>query len=199
MRYEGHGWDPKGPASIHRTRAALDKDGAVIGYVFESKGFSRIDIGHQRKRPELQPRRQDQSDRLPATRGTAIDASQKLSLRPGCAEIVFVGDGMEKPMLSRALMPAFSGEVFFLSCSQHLRQLGIPAVIGQDEHHRVIRLAVARNWGIWRRLLPPMRPRLQPENDRRDAAPLGGSEQKAGDRRSGLGDAAIKVIAETLA
>jgi nicotinate dehydrogenase subunit B len=44
MRWEGHGWDPKGPASIHRARAALDKDGAVIGYVFDSKGFSRIDI-----------------------------------------------------------------------------------------------------------------------------------------------------------
>ena len=44
MRYEGHGWDPKGPASIHRARAALDKDGAVIGYAVESKGFSRIDI-----------------------------------------------------------------------------------------------------------------------------------------------------------
>src|SRR6516165_3496452 len=44
MRYEGHGWDPKGPASVHRARAALDKDGAVIGYVFESKGFSRVDI-----------------------------------------------------------------------------------------------------------------------------------------------------------
>jgi CO/xanthine dehydrogenase Mo-binding subunit len=44
MRYEGHGWDPKGPASIHRARAALDRDGGVIGYVFESKGFSRIDI-----------------------------------------------------------------------------------------------------------------------------------------------------------
>jgi len=44
MRYEGHGWDPKGPASIHRARAALDKDGAVIGYAFESKGFSRVDI-----------------------------------------------------------------------------------------------------------------------------------------------------------
>src|SRR5467141_255798 len=44
MRYEGHGWDPKGPASIHRVRAALDKDGSVIGYAFESKGFSRIDI-----------------------------------------------------------------------------------------------------------------------------------------------------------
>jgi hypothetical protein len=37
MRYEGHGWDPKGPASIHRARAALDKDGAVIGYMFESR------------------------------------------------------------------------------------------------------------------------------------------------------------------
>jgi nicotinate dehydrogenase subunit B len=44
MRYEGHGWDPKGPASIHHARAALDQGGAVIGYVFESKGFSRIDI-----------------------------------------------------------------------------------------------------------------------------------------------------------
>jgi len=44
MRYEGHGWDPKGPASIHHARAALDQDGAVVGYVFESKGFSRVDI-----------------------------------------------------------------------------------------------------------------------------------------------------------
>ena len=44
MRWEGHGWDAKGPASIHRARAALDKNGAVIGYVFESKGFSRIEI-----------------------------------------------------------------------------------------------------------------------------------------------------------
>jgi hypothetical protein len=39
-----HGRDPKGPASIHRVRAALDKDGALVGYVFESKGFSRVDI-----------------------------------------------------------------------------------------------------------------------------------------------------------
>jgi nicotinate dehydrogenase subunit B len=44
MRWEGHGWDPKGPASIHRARAALDQAAAVIGYAFESKGFSRIDI-----------------------------------------------------------------------------------------------------------------------------------------------------------
>jgi nicotinate dehydrogenase subunit B len=36
--------DPKSPASVHRACAALDKDGAVVGYLFESKGFSRVDI-----------------------------------------------------------------------------------------------------------------------------------------------------------
>jgi CO/xanthine dehydrogenase Mo-binding subunit len=44
MRYEGHGWDPKGPASIHRARAGLDAQGNVVAYRYESKGFSRIDI-----------------------------------------------------------------------------------------------------------------------------------------------------------
>ncbi len=44
MRYEGHGWDPKGPASIHRGRAGFDADGNIVAYKFESKGFSRIDI-----------------------------------------------------------------------------------------------------------------------------------------------------------
>ena len=43
MRYEGHGWDPKGPALIHRAGAAPEKDGAAIGYAFESKG-SRASI-----------------------------------------------------------------------------------------------------------------------------------------------------------
>jgi nicotinate dehydrogenase subunit B len=51
MRYEGHGWDPKGPASIHHARAALDPDGAVIGYAFESKGFARIDIDTNESNP----------------------------------------------------------------------------------------------------------------------------------------------------
>ena len=47
MRYERHGWGLKGLASIHRARPALDKDSAVIGYAFESKGFSRIYITHE--------------------------------------------------------------------------------------------------------------------------------------------------------
>ena len=44
MRFEGCGWHPKGPASIHRTRTALDQDGAVLGYAFGREGFSRVDI-----------------------------------------------------------------------------------------------------------------------------------------------------------
>jgi nicotinate dehydrogenase subunit B len=43
-RDQGTGWDPKGPASIHRARAAIDAAGNVIGYDFLSKGFSRIDV-----------------------------------------------------------------------------------------------------------------------------------------------------------
>jgi nicotinate dehydrogenase subunit B len=35
---------PQGAASIHRARAAFDQDDAVLGCVFEGKGFSRIDI-----------------------------------------------------------------------------------------------------------------------------------------------------------
>ena len=53
MRYEGHGWDPKGPASIHRARAALVRWSAISS----SKGFSRVDINSNESDPVLQPRR----------------------------------------------------------------------------------------------------------------------------------------------
>jgi CO/xanthine dehydrogenase Mo-binding subunit len=43
-REQGTGWDPKGPASIHRARAAIDAQGNVIAYEFHSKGFSRVDV-----------------------------------------------------------------------------------------------------------------------------------------------------------
>ena len=51
MREEGTGWDPKGPASIHRARAALDATGKVIGYEFTSKGFSRLDVNTNGGKP----------------------------------------------------------------------------------------------------------------------------------------------------
>jgi nicotinate dehydrogenase subunit B len=43
-REQATAWDPKGPASIHRARAAIDASGNVIAYEFTSKGFSRIDV-----------------------------------------------------------------------------------------------------------------------------------------------------------
>src|SRR3954464_8283512 len=44
MRDQGTGWDPKGPASIHTARAALDAQSNVIAYEFNSKAFSRVDV-----------------------------------------------------------------------------------------------------------------------------------------------------------
>src|SRR2546421_11492419 len=44
MRHDGIAWDPKGPACVHRARAALDASGQVIGYEFVARGFSRLGI-----------------------------------------------------------------------------------------------------------------------------------------------------------
>ena len=44
MRIDGTAWDPKGPASIHIAKAALDKNGDVVGFSFLSRGFSRVDV-----------------------------------------------------------------------------------------------------------------------------------------------------------
>jgi nicotinate dehydrogenase subunit B len=51
MRDEGHGWDPKNPASVHQVRAAVDKDGTVTAWHFESKGFSRLDVESNESQP----------------------------------------------------------------------------------------------------------------------------------------------------
>src|SRR5215468_10875711 len=51
MREDGTGWDPKGPASTHRARAAIDASGQVIAYDFLSKGFSRIDVNTNGGKP----------------------------------------------------------------------------------------------------------------------------------------------------
>jgi nicotinate dehydrogenase subunit B len=44
MRDQGTGWDPKGPASIHKAKAGLNAAGEVIAYEFNSKAFSRVDV-----------------------------------------------------------------------------------------------------------------------------------------------------------
>ena len=57
MREQGTGWDPKGPASIHRARAAIDASGKVVAYEFLSKGFSRIDVQTNGSKPAGHARR----------------------------------------------------------------------------------------------------------------------------------------------
>jgi CO/xanthine dehydrogenase Mo-binding subunit len=44
MRHEGHGWDPKGPATVVTMRAGLDENDEVIAYEFYHKGFSGNDV-----------------------------------------------------------------------------------------------------------------------------------------------------------
>ena len=51
MRADGIAWDPKGPACVHRGRAALDAAGKVTGYEFVCRGFSRIDIATNESDP----------------------------------------------------------------------------------------------------------------------------------------------------
>ena len=51
MREQATGWDPKGPASVHKARAAFDASGKMIAYEFTSKGFSRIDVNTNGSQP----------------------------------------------------------------------------------------------------------------------------------------------------
>jgi CO/xanthine dehydrogenase Mo-binding subunit len=51
MRADGTAWDPKGPACVHRARAAIDASGKVVAYEFVSKGFSRQHIATNESQP----------------------------------------------------------------------------------------------------------------------------------------------------
>ncbi len=44
MRYEGIAWDPKGTASVNRSKVGLDASGTVIAYESISKAFSRLNV-----------------------------------------------------------------------------------------------------------------------------------------------------------
>lgn len=50
-RSDATAWDPKGPASVHRARAALDASGKVIAFQYTSKGFSRTHIATNESDP----------------------------------------------------------------------------------------------------------------------------------------------------
>src|SRR4051812_9984142 len=73
---------------------------------------------------------------------------------------------------SSGLPLPFSGEVFLLGVAQRRRQLRISAVVGQEQDLRIRLTTGGRSWLVRRGPLPPMRPRLQPEDLRRDIAAL---------------------------
>ena len=50
-REQGTAWDPKGPASIHRARAAIDGSGQVVAFEFISRAFSRLEVLFDESRP----------------------------------------------------------------------------------------------------------------------------------------------------
>jgi len=50
MRHEGIAWDPKGTASVNRSRAGLDASGKVIAYENISKALSRLDTNTRETR-----------------------------------------------------------------------------------------------------------------------------------------------------
>jgi CO/xanthine dehydrogenase Mo-binding subunit len=51
MRHDGTAWDPKGPASLHRMRAAIDREGRVFAYQAVNKGFSRWEVSPAESEP----------------------------------------------------------------------------------------------------------------------------------------------------
>ena len=51
MRDQGTGWDPKGPASVHKVRAAIDASGKVTAYEFMTKAFSRVNVDTNGSKP----------------------------------------------------------------------------------------------------------------------------------------------------
>ena len=50
-RSDGHGWDPKATASVHKVRAVLDDDGRLEAYQFMSKAFSRMEVDTAESKP----------------------------------------------------------------------------------------------------------------------------------------------------
>jgi CO/xanthine dehydrogenase Mo-binding subunit len=52
MRADGHGWDPKGAASIHTVRATVSDGGRIVGHDYASKGFTRMEVNTFEQAPQ---------------------------------------------------------------------------------------------------------------------------------------------------
>src|SRR5690349_7652487 len=74
MRDQGTGWDPKGPASVHKVRAAIDASGRVTAYEFMSKAFSRVDVDTNGSKPFDTLAGQARGDNLKSGDGFGVPA-----------------------------------------------------------------------------------------------------------------------------
>jgi CO/xanthine dehydrogenase Mo-binding subunit len=52
MRADGHGWDPKGAASIHTVKATVSDGGQIVGHDYASKGFTRMEVNTFEQSPQ---------------------------------------------------------------------------------------------------------------------------------------------------
>jgi CO/xanthine dehydrogenase Mo-binding subunit len=52
MRADGHGWDPKGAASVHMVKATVSDGGRIVGWDYAAKGFTRMEVNTFEQAPE---------------------------------------------------------------------------------------------------------------------------------------------------
>jgi CO/xanthine dehydrogenase Mo-binding subunit len=52
MRADGHGWDPKGAASVHTVKATVSDGGRIVGWDYASKGFTRMEVNTFEQSPQ---------------------------------------------------------------------------------------------------------------------------------------------------
>jgi CO/xanthine dehydrogenase Mo-binding subunit len=156
MRHDGIAWDPKGPASVHRARAALDASGKVIGYEFVCKGFSRVNINSNESDP----------------RDSLVGMSTGLPPKPGAAyNVPAESYGFENKRLAwETIAPLLD------SCSP-LRTAHLRDPVGPDIHFGseqfIDELAAATNED-------PVAFRLKYVAAARDAAVIKAAAEKAG-------------------
>ena len=156
MRNDGIAWDPKGPASVHRGRAALDASGKVIAYEFISKGFSRRNIDT------------NESDPRDSLAGMAIGLPPKPSLDFGVPAEAY---GFDNKLLAWEVIPPLL-EASSPLRSSHLRDpVGPQIQFGSEQFIDELAAAAGED---------PVAFRLKYVTASRDGAVIKAAAEKAG-------------------
>ncbi|WP_376100191.1 xanthine dehydrogenase family protein molybdopterin-binding subunit [Roseomonas sp. CCTCC AB2023176] len=100
-RAEGHGWDVKGPASVHRLRAALDAEGRVTGVEHVVRAFSRTGVSTSESDPRDSLARMLQGD-MQAAADTWLFPGDYVALSPYSFGAKRMEWGIVAPLLDRA-------------------------------------------------------------------------------------------------